>query len=816
MNSLFGGMPQGGDAFRRDIAREVETGKNVEKNDAKRSHRSNMGWEEQDEFFNQAIPSGPFLSDSRLDLNKWMPPRTQWFSSPVREYAHSKMPDAVNADLRNDFTETVYWHPVIVMPDSGKYDVGFELADDVARYRVMVAAHTLDGRVAAGVSTIEARKPFTVDPKLPTEISSGDRIDVAVRTVNDSDADRDLKFAFNSYGLEMLPNDLKKENERIIDTISLKANAKGRKVYSYKPNLMEGDATLRLDATSIGAPNDSIQRQLTIVPDGFPVVGQVSDLLKGQAKHIIVLPENLIPGSLKVRLNLYPSTLADLQSGLEGLLREPSGCFEQTSTTNYPNTLILDYLAISDQVNIDVARRARQLLDKGYKRLTGFECLRPDGKGREGYEWFGGNAPPHEALTAYGLLQFTDMSRVYPVDPVMLKRTRDFLLGQRDGQGGFKRKNPNGHTFGNAPEPIANAYIVWALTESDPDNLTDMNLAKEITALEEGTKKSDDPYFLALVANTFLNRGKAEAAIEILKKVAAMQKQPDGSIPGAKSSICTSGGRDLDIEATSLAMLGFLKAKRPDLFRDNIAAGIRWIGQQRGGYGGFGSTQSTILALKAMIAHTQDQKRIAEGGALKFFVNDRMISQKIFSAAENEVLTIDVPDAEKVFANGGNKAIRIELDTKEGLPYTLMWTCRTAKPTSAEECAIELKTALNKVNVQEGDTVQLNMNLKNKLDKGHGMTVAILGMPAGAKVPTDLKQLTKLREDGKISYFEIQGRELVLYWRDLAPKAEIELNIELTCDIPGQYRGPASRAYLYYNADNKAWNEPLGIEIKAE
>ena len=46
---------------------------------------------------------------------------------------------------------------------------------------------------------------------------------------------------------------------------------------------------------------------------------------------------------------------------------------------------------------------------------------------KEGYEWFGGTAPPHEALTAYGLLQFRDMAHVREVDPAMLKRTQDYL-----------------------------------------------------------------------------------------------------------------------------------------------------------------------------------------------------------------------------------------------------------------------------------------------------------------------------------------------------------------------------------------------------
>ena len=44
---------------------------------------------------------------------------------------------------------------------------------------------------------------------------------------------------------------------------------------------------------------------------------------------------------------------------LEALLREPSGCFEQSSTSNYPNVLILNYLKDADLSKPDVEKRAR-------------------------------------------------------------------------------------------------------------------------------------------------------------------------------------------------------------------------------------------------------------------------------------------------------------------------------------------------------------------------------------------------------------------------------------------------------------------------
>ena len=149
-----------------------------------------------------------------------------------------------------------------------------------------------------------------------------------------------------------------------------------------------------------------------------------------------------------------------------------------------------------------------------------FECVAAESGKRRGYEWFGGMAPPHEALTAYGLVEFRDMARVYDVDQAMLARTRTYLLSQRDGHGGFKRNPRAIDTFGRAPQDITNAYIVWALTESGKDD----DVSRELVALAEQAHVSKDPYFLALVANSLLNRGKVPEAIAILRRLATAQK----------------------------------------------------------------------------------------------------------------------------------------------------------------------------------------------------------------------------------------------------------------------------------------------------
>ena len=59
----------------------------------------------------------------------------------------------------------------------------------------------------------------------------------------------------------------------------------------------------------------------------------------------------------------------------------------------------------------------------------------------------------------------------------------------------------------------------------------------------------------------------------------------------------------------------------------------------------------------------------------------------------------------------------------------------------------------------------------------------------------------------------MRGRELVLYWRQMKPGEKIIVPIDLICRVPGEYRGPASRAYLYYNADTKHWIDPIAVKV---
>ena len=171
--------------------------------------------------------------------------------------------------------------------------------------------------------------------------------------------------------------------------------------------------------TAIGSKmSDAIQKEVTVYPNGkrSPSPARPPDPRHSPWQQPVKIPADAIPGTQKLIVKIYPGMLSQVVEGLDGILRMPNGCFEQTSSTTYPNVLVLDYLKTTNQAAPEVQMKAEQYINLGYQRLTTFEV-----KSSGGFSLFG-DAPADRMLTAYGLQEFSDMSRVHDVDPALLKR----------------------------------------------------------------------------------------------------------------------------------------------------------------------------------------------------------------------------------------------------------------------------------------------------------------------------------------------------------------------------------------------------------
>src|SRR5437899_8462119 len=117
---------------------------------------------------------------------------------------------------------------------------------------------------------------------------------------------------------------------------------------------------------------------------------------------------------------------------------------EQTSSSAYPNILVVDYVQKARVASsTEFLMKAEQYLNVGYQKLLTFE--RPGG----GFDWWG-SGQPLVWLSAYGLEEFNDMARVYPIDRGIIDRTQAWLMKQRDQDGNWSSVGAT-HS-----EPIAN------------------------------------------------------------------------------------------------------------------------------------------------------------------------------------------------------------------------------------------------------------------------------------------------------------------------------------------------------------------------
>ncbi|HUG91717.1 MAG TPA: hypothetical protein VML55_12835, partial [Planctomycetaceae bacterium] len=438
-------------------------------------------------------------------------------------------------------------------------------------------------------------------------------------------------------------------------------------------------------------------------------------------------------------------------------------------------------------------QRSSEMLGKGYDRLMGYEC-----KGG-GFEWFGED-PGHEALTAYGLMEFTDMAQVRDVDREMLARTRKWLLGRRDGKGGFIRERRALHTW-LADADVSNAYITWALLNAGEKDLTG-----EVEWVREAAKTAQNSYVLALAANVLVQAGQRQAANELLEKLIHLQS-PDGSISGATTSIVGSGGEALAIETTALAALAWLSD--PD-YIDFVDKAVRYLaGACKSGR--FGSTQSTVLALKAIVEQDKALARPKASGSVQLVVDGRPVGEPV-AFDTNTQGAIPLPDMAGLL-QPGRHTVEVKMTGGSNMPYALAVNVNTLQPSSSNECRVRLDVGLVDESLDEGGITEARVVCTNTAGETVPTPVAIIGIPGGLEVRHD--QLKELVKSGRIAAYEVLGREVVLYWRELKAGEKRELPISLVAALPGEYTGPASRAYLYYTDEHKQWAEPLRVEVRA-
>ena len=689
------------------------------------------------------------------------------------------LPSAVPTPARSDFRDTVLWKPAVLTGSDGRATVRFRLTDAVTSFRA-TAEGLGAARVGGGDALIVSQLPFHVEARLPVALSTGDHLDVPITLENTGASSLPVALRGSAGPLVQLgamPSDL-----------SLAAGERRSVWLGLDVRPGSGVTELRLDATA-GALRDGLVRRLPIEPAGVPQRWSTSGRLEGAVSTQLTIPREALPGSATGRVTLLPSPISEVLTGIEQMVRTPGGCFEQTSSTNWPNVVVLDLLdRAGEGARVQIDRKS--VLDAGYGILTKYQV--PTG----GFETWG-SGPGKEALTAYGLLEFYDMDRVYDVDPKILAESRQYLLGQRDGKGGYAVTGASAHGYGTAPPEVLDAYITYALVETGASDL-----AVEIARSAELARRSEDPYRMGLATLTLLRArpadGKAAAA-----RLAALQAA-DGSFPGSETSITRSENYNLDVEATALAAMALRRAG--DLPRARKA--VAWLHAHQTAAGQWGATQGNALALRAIGELAASGTQGDAPGALTVRVDGELVHQATVDPGATDPVTFDLGP----YLSVGAHTVDLRLDGLS-VPYAVEAGWTTTLPDSDPDRRVDLDVDFASTRATLGGTVRATATLTNRTQSVVPDPIARLGLPAGLEA--DPRQLEAMKRRGEIAFFELRPREVTVYWDGIGVGEVHHVALDLTATAAGRFTAPASSAYPYYDDQAKAWVAGERVEIAA-
>ncbi len=702
----------------------------------------------------------------------------------VREFYAPVYGPEEQPEVRSDFRSTIYWNPTVVTDQKGKAKVTFYNSDELTSFRVTAEGIAINGLIGRTEKEYFTQLPFTMDVKIPPYLVFEDRVDIPLFIKNNTATLQEAKLRVS------LPYNLQLNNP--YDSLLTLTPGEAKAIYissTVLPKAGIGKLEVELRTKEY---KDAFSQEVDVQPKGFPMEVSLSD--RALARSYTFDINKPMPGSVKAELKAYPDVLSDLMAGMESILREPYGCFEQTSSSTYPNILALQFMQETGTSNKEVEERALDYIHKGYKRLISFETR------LGGFEWFG-KTPPHEGLTAFGLMEFVEMKKVYQkVDDKLIERTKKWLLSRRDGNGGFVQSKGS-FGFSAASAEVTNSYLVFALSEVGVHDLD-----KEFATVYAEAVKSKDPYRRGLVTLAAFNLNKKAKAEELLHQlIAQVDKQGIENIK-AEHSIVRSYGRSLSVETASIITLALLKSETPRI--DKLQPMVDYLVKSRQ-YGGFGSTQGTILALKALTEYARFSNKTSEGGLLAVYHNKKLVGSKQYEPnTKGEILLAGI---ERHLQEGNQRFDIVFDDTRQALPYSLNVSWSSYTPNSSKECKVGLTTQLAATTTSVGQTVRLSTTLKNRTRSGVPMTVALVGIPSG--LSPQPWQLKELQEKGLVDFYEVRNNYVVFYFRELAPLAVHHIYLDLKAEVPGIYEAPASTAYLYYTNEHKDWAGGEHIEI---
>jgi hypothetical protein len=704
--------------------------------------------------------------------------------------------------VRSYFPEALYINPEIVTDRDGRASIVIRMADNITTWRMAMLASTTRGALGSGTGSLKVFQDFFVDLDLPVTLTQGDRVSIPVAAYNYSGTAGNVSLDLQPADWFALVDDVAAKN------LAVESGRVGGSQFTVEAKRI-GKFKLTLSARLASGVNraDIVVREIEVVPNGRERNLVFNGRLESTVRHDVTFPNTAIPDAGKIFVRLYPGPLSQVIEGMDAILRMPGGCFEQTSSSTYPNVLALDYMKRSKKLTPEVHAKAEGYIANGYQRLLTFEV--PGG----GFSWFG-NPPANKILTSYGLMEFSDMSKVHDVDPGVIQRTQQWLAGQQQGDGSWKPDtsfiNEGATNRFNTDVLRITAYIAWALGNTGYQGPA---VEKARQYVESGMGGKLDTYTLAVIANFAADYAKdrefTARAMQLL--LDARTEKDEQAWWTAEETAVFGGGTSATVETTGLATQALLKWGGAS---PTAAKALAYLASKKDAQGTWGNTQATIMALRAILLSTG--KGTADvRGTVEISLNGKAAGTLTLTADNNDLLH---QFALKNVDSKGANVVELRFNGKGSLAYQVVGRHFVPWEEKPVNEALSITVNYDRTRLAQDDIATAAVTVKNNLNKAANMVMVDLGIPPGFDLLSEdlqaFQEKTAGRNGGRLEKFSLTATQAILYFDSIGAGDTVNLHFRLRAKYPIRARTFQSRVYEYYNPEVNAVARPVQLEVR--
>ncbi|AWO98490.1 putative alpha-2-macroglobulin-like isoform 2 [Scophthalmus maximus] len=544
---------------------------------------------------------------------------------------------------------------------------------------------------------------------------------------------------------------------------------------------------------------DTVIRTLLVEAEGTPqMVGHNALLCPAEGpvekKISLLLPEVFVAGSARASVSVLGDLMGRAMKNLDKLLAMPYGCGEQNMVLFAPNIFILNYLQSTGQLTQEIQDKATRFLESGYQRELTYK--HDDGS----YSAFGkSDESGNTWLTSFVMKSFGGARPYIFVDPRHISDARRWLAEHQQPDGCIRSVGKlfhNGMKGGVSDDVSLTAYITAAMLELDA-NVTDPVVQKCLSCLKgAATGQLDNLYTTALLSYTFTLARDEEMRSKLITYLHQKSSTQGGTRHWDRAGASEKGLDSLEVEMTAYVLLALLSGPiMPDFGLDYSSGIVRWLAQQQNPYGGFSSTQDTVVALQALAkygaaTYSAEGSTIVTvtslGGLNKGFTVDQS-NRLLYQEEKLE----DVPGEYTILAQG-RSCVLAQISMHYNIPPPPDFSAFNVSSSTMAKCNTSRPQLILFVHVRyQGRREETNMVIVNiKLLSGYVL---------------DKSSLDLLKRDRSVKRVDVEEGHIHIYLDGLKKDETKIYSVTLEEDVPVRNLKPAVvKVYDYYQTSDEA------------